>query len=505
MRWVGEIARSFGLTRAADCPITAGMNDPARFLSLARTKIVATVGPVCRTVEKLTELIDAGADVFRLNMAHGSIDDHSATLANIREASARAGRIVGVLVDLAGPKIRLGELVDDPTTCPLNAEFRFVRGLASSSPTDLVSNYERLVDELQVGNSVMLADGTVGMLVTARTADAVTCRVTAAGVIRSRQGINLPGAKLTVPAMTAADREHAEWAAKSEVDFVSLSFVRSPVEVLQLKDLLLSRNSSALVVAKVEKGEALERLEDIVSASDGIMVARGDLGVETDVAETPMAQKRIISVCRRMMKPVIVATQMLDSMHRSPRPTRAEVTDVANAILDGADACMLSGETAIGDFPVESVSTMDRVMRATERMLDQQPPPPPPQAALAGVHPITAAMVHGASRIAAQINARLVVVASRSGGTARVLAKHHDSIASVGVSDSDVTLRHMTLFWGILPLAGAPVGDGPKLRAFIVDWGRREGLLKKGDRIVFLTGSEVVPTAHNLLVVHEVE
>jgi pyruvate kinase len=329
--------------------------------------------------------------------------------------------------------------------------------------------------------------------------------VTAAGTIRSRQGINLPGARLTVPAMTPADREHAVWAARNEVDFVSLSFVRTPVEVLQLKDLLLSHHSSALVIAKIEKGEALERLEEIVSASDGIMVARGDLGVETDVAETPVAQKRIISVCRRMVKPVIVATQMLDSMHRSPRPTRAEVTDVANAILDGADACMLSGETAIGEFPLESVQTMDRVMRATERILDQQPPQPPPQAAHSGVHPITAAMVYGASRIAGQLGARLVVVATRSGGTARVLSKQHDSVLAVGVSDSDATLRKMTLFWGIMPLAGAPVGNGPQLRAFIVDWGRRDGFLKAGDRILFVTGSEVIQTAHNVVVVHEVE
>lgn len=481
------------------------MNAPARFLSLARTKIVATVGPACRGVDKLATLIEAGVDVFRLNMAHGSTDDHAKSLDDIRAASAKVGRVVGTLVDLAGPKIRLGELFQDPTVCTLGAEYRFVRGTKSETAADLVSNYDRLVDELQVGNTVMLADGTVGMLVVSRTDDAVTCRTTAAGTIRSRQGINLPGAKLSVPAMTFDDRQHAVWAAKNEIDFVSLSFVRSPVEILQLKDLLLSHDSSALVIAKIEKGEALERLDDIVSASDAVMVARGDLGVETDVAEMPVAQKRIISVCRRMLKPVIVATQMLDSMHRSPRPTRAEVTDIANAILDGADACMLSGETAIGDFPVEAVSTMDRVMKATERMLEQQPPQPPPQAALAGVHPVTAAMVYGASRIASQLSARLIVVATRTGGTARVLSKLHETIPAIGVSDSEATLRRMTLFWGITPLAGIPVSNGPQLRTFISEWGRQEGFLCQGDRIVFVTGSEVIPTAHNLVVVHEVE
>ncbi len=471
----------------------------------ARTKIVATVGPACREPQKLRDLIIAGVDVFRLNMAHGSIEAQQLVVNDIRAASREIGRPIGILIDLAGPKIRLGELVDDPTNCELGMEFRFVRGLKSPGSRDLTSNYELLVDELNVGDVVMLTDGTVGMQVIAKQDDLVTCRVTAAGIIRSRQGINLPGAALSVPAMTEADWANANWASQAEIDFVSLSFVRTPVEILQLKDLLLSRSSTAMVIAKIEKREALERLEDIVAASDGVMVARGDLGVEIDIAETAVAQKKIISVCQRFLKPVIVATQMLDSMHHSKRPTRAEVSDVSNAILDGADACMLSGETAIGEFPRESVEMMNRIMLVTERLLNDAPQQPPPVAALAGVHPITAAVAYGAGRIAAQLFAKLVVVATRSGGTARVKSKQRDFIPVIGVSDSEKTLRKMCLFWGITPLASAPAADGPRLRAYISEWGRQDGCLSAGDRVVFVTGSEVVPTAHNLVVVHEVE
>jgi pyruvate kinase len=234
------------------------------------------------------------------------------------------------------------------------------------------------------------------------------------------------------------------------------------------------------------------------------MVARGDLGVEIDVAETPVAQKQIIATCQRLRKPVIVATQMLDSMHHSRRPTRAEATDVANAILDGADACMLSGETAIGEYPREAVEMMTRIMISTEEMLRDKPLIADDSVAT-DVHPITSAVVYGAARIADQLKARLVVISTRSGGTARVKAKQRDFIRTLGVSDSETTLRRMCLFWGILPLPGAPVNDGPALRTFIDRWGLEDGSLQVGDRIVFITGNDFVSRAHNLLIVHEVE
>ncbi len=479
------------------------MPSDALFGNRARTKIVATVGPACDTVDKLAELIRAGADVFRINTAHGTPQERDQKLANIRAAAERVGWPVGVLVDLAGPKIRLGELAVDPTHCELGQEFYFVPGEKPSEPDELTCTYPRLIAELAVGSSVMLADGTVSMVVVAKFDGEVRCRVTGAGTIRSRQGINLPGTKLSVASLTEADVANAIWAAENGADFVSLSFVRRASNLVVLKELLRQHNSAAMTIAKIEKPEALSQLSQIVAASDGVMVARGDLGVETDVAEIAVVQKRIVSECQRQGKPVIVATQMLDSMHHSRRPTRAEATDVANAILDGADACMLSGETAIGDFPPLVVETMNRICLATEQLLRDQEPAEVLVAS--DIHPITAAAVCGSAIIAEELDAKLVVVATRSGATCRLRSKQRDFIPTIGVSDSPEVIRKLSLFWGVTPLAGAPVHDGPALRAFIDRWGREQGLIAKGDRIVFVTGTNFYPLAKNILVVHEAE
>lgn len=475
------------------------------FLDHCRTKIVATVGPACRDPQILLELVKSGVDVFRVNTAHGNREEHQSVVDDIRAAAAAAARPVGILVDLAGPKIRLGPLQQDPLECKLNAEFVFVRG-EPKAPNELTSTYARLVDELNVGNPVMLADGTVSMVVTSKTRDEVHCKVTGAGILRSRQGINLPGAKLSVPSMTERDRENAIWAAQQSIDFISLSFVRTPREVVALKELLRSANSDAYVIAKIEKREALDNLEEIVKAADGVMVARGDLGVEMDVAETPVAQKRIIAMCQKWRRPVIVATQMLDSMQQNRRPTRAEVTDVANAIYDGADACMLSGETAIGQFPVEAVAMMNDILGKTEQYYVSKPPPQIEQSSVTDeVHPVTIAVCSGAAHIAEQLNAKLVVIVTRSGATARIKAKQRDIIPTIGVSDNEQTLRQMCLLWGITPMSGMAVDDPPELRRQIGERGIAAGALKSGDRLVFVTGGSYIKRAHNVLVVHELE
>lgn len=470
----------------------------------ARTKIVATIGPACRGVDKLANLVRAGVDVFRINSAHGTREDREAILAEVRTAEAQIGRPVGVLLDLAGPKIRLGELFQDPTVCENGAEFRFIRGKTTTSPTDFTSNYEPLIDELNVGDPVMLCDGTIAMVVVDKTKDSAVCKVVGGGLLRSRQGINLPGTKLSVPALTEADLANVVWAAGHGIDFVSLSFVRAAEEIRRLKILLRGNGSQAFVIAKIEKREAMDNLTEIVSTADGIMVARGDLGVEIDVAEIAVAQKRIVHECRRLGKPVIVATQMLDSMHHSRRPTRAEATDVANAILDGADACMLSGETAIGEFPLETVQMMNRIMLATEPMLREHSPPAEDVRA-DDVHPITAAAVTGCTQMARQLKAKLVVVATRGGGTARLRSKQRDFVPTIGCSDKVDVLRRMCLYWGVIPLADFPVHDGPMFRAAIDQWGRKTGFITKGDSIIFVTGTNFYPMAHNLLVVHEAE
>ena len=468
----------------------------------ARTKIVATVGPA--SVDKLQELLLAGVDVFRVNMAHGTREQHQTIVDSIRSLSKSLDIPVGILIDLAGPKIRLGELFTDPIDCVVGTHYTFTTADEATCATELTTNYAPLIEELSVDDSVMLADGTVEMKVIEESETTVTCRVVEGGILRSRQGVNLPGVNLSVPALTAQDRENAIWATTVEADFISLSFVRAPLELLELKALLEEHRSQAMGIAKVEKREAMQRLDEIVLASDAVMVARGDLGVEIDVAETPIAQKRIIQKCHDYSRPVIVATQMLDSMQHSTRPTRAEVTDVANAILDGADACMLSGETAIGTYPVETVRMMNRIMLNTESTLHDRKPIA--KALLEeGVQPVTSAIVYGAARIAEQLGAKLVVVATRTGNTARIKANQKDFIPTVGVSRDEKTLRQLCLYWGIIPLGGMPIGNGQELRNAVEKWGKQQGLLVQGDTIVFVTSSTFGTLGHDMVFVHEIE
>ena len=469
----------------------------------ALTKIVATVGPACREESQLAELVEAGVDVFRLNMAHGDLDQHAAVLRSVRNIGRRLGKPIGLLADLAGPKIRVGEIAGGRMECQSGTRIRIVRGEVAREANDLVSTYAPLVDELSVGDRVMLADGTIGLTVEEKKTDWVHCLVVQSGLLRSRQGLNLPGVKLSVPSMSPADWEHAEWAARMGIDFVGLSFVRTPVEVRLLKELLRTHGSKAQVVAKIEKQEALDQLEEIVETADAVMVARGDLGVEIDVARMPVVQKQIVSTCQRYQKPVIVATQMLDSMQHSRQPTRAEATDVGNAILDGCDACMLSGETAIGEYPRAAVEMMNRIALATEVLFKDRPPPPVPQISAQGLKPITRAVVYGASRIASEIDARLIAVSTKSGASALALSKLRNLVPTVGVSDVEETLRQMCLYWGVTPLAGTPSADAGTLLANVSNWGHRCGCLAAGNRIILVT---VTPAGagHNMVVVHEV-
>ncbi len=475
---------------------------PRPSLKEACTKIVATVGPACDTPEKLAQLINAGVDIFRVNTAHGTREQHEQVVADIRTASEACGFPAGILLDLAGPKIRLGRLAQDPYQCEVGSQVSFIRGKNSDAANEFTSTYERLIDELDEGDRVMLADGTVALKVDKATEDRADCTVIAGGSIRSRQGINLPGVKLSVSAMLPKDIDNAIWGAGRGIDFISLSFVRSAADVEKLRQLLDEHESRALVIAKIEKPEALEQLDAIVDATDGVMVARGDLGVEIDVAETPIAQKRIIRVCKEKMKPVIVATQMLESMHYSARPTRAEVSDVANAILDGTDACMLSGETAIGDHPVAAVETMNRIMLCTEREMSRHPTDG--GSTTNRVHPITSAVTRAATEIAESIRAKLIVIGTRSGNTAWVKSQSRSRIPTLGASESIETLRRMNLLWGIKPLRAKQLDDTSAFIDEMSRWGRRYANLQPGDHIVFVTGTGVIDKAHNLVVVHTV-
>jgi len=476
----------------------------SRKLFEARTKIVATVGPACDGEEALAQLADAGVDVFRINAAHGDRETHDAAYDAIRQVSQRRERPLGILVDLAGPKIRLGELPDDEVQLTEGERVRFVRGEVSKDAHTLVSSYEKLVDELVVGDQVMLADGTASLVVETRETDAAICRVVQPGTIRSRQGVNLPGVKISLPSMTEEDQKSAAWAADRGADYLGLSFVRTADDVHTLSAFLHSQRVRPNIIAKIEKPEAVEHLEGIVDAADGLMVARGDLGVEIDPAAVPVVQKRIIATAHRYQKPVITATQMLDSMQWNSRPTRAETTDVANAILDGTDACMLSGETAIGQYPREAVEMMFRIAQATEPLFGSVARLPDPIKSAKRVKPITQAVVHAADQLARDLDARMIVVASRTGATALALSKRRNPVPTVGVSNSETALRRMCLMWGVSPLEGAPTEKGSALARFIEEWGRERGFVQSGDRLVVLEGSGLLTSGHNQLLIHEV-
>jgi pyruvate kinase len=474
----------------------------------ARTKIVATVGPACDAPGMLRELIAAGVDVFRLNMAHGTPEQQERRIAAIRAASEQTGNIVAVLVDLAGPKIRLGELPGGEAVCREGETLRLIVAESTVDPRTLVATYRGLIEDLSPGDRVLLVDGTVSLAVEQIERQgndyAAICRVVQGGTVRSRQGINLPGVKLHTSGLTPEDRVHARWAAAAGVDFIGQSFVRSAEDVWDLKQLLRGEPTASRVVAKIEKPEALDNLGQIVAAADAVMVARGDLGVEIDVARMAVVQKQIISLCNRMQKPVIVATQMLDSMQRNRRPTRAEATDVANAVLDGADACMLSGETAVGEHPREAVEMMHRIAMATESVLRDQPPRPAAESPIEGLHVITQAMADGASQISRLLQARLVVAASHSGATALAISNRRNYIPTLGLSDQHSTLRQMCLYWGVTPLAGLPTHDSGELIAHVEAWGKRTGTLSSGDRVVIVRGTRLAARVQNALVVHEV-
>ncbi len=470
---------------------------------ISRTKTIATVGPACETVEMLKELIFRGVDVFRLNMAHGTREGHERAIARIRQAEMELETSVGVLVDLAGPKIRLGQLVEDPKVVVNGQSLAFVRGIESSGADELTCTYDGLIDEVEPGQLIVLADGMVRLQVAGKSENRVECKVVDGGSFRSRQGVNLPSTQLSIPALGEKDRDNADWATTQSVDFVSLSFVRNAGEINELKALLRDRGCAARVIAKIEKREALDNLDDIVQACDGVMVARGDLGVEIEIYKTPIAQKKIINTCLLHRRPVIVATQMLESMHTSKQPTRAEVSDVANAILDGADACMLSGETAIGQYPAESVAMMQNIMLETELLLRDKSSQVAgqPESDLADV---AEAVMFGAAQIAQRLAARVVVISSSTGETALIKSKQRDFIPTVCVTQQRELARVMCLYWGVVPTWIAQEQTPEQFRSFVNEWSKLVAQAKVGEPVVMVTDDPWMPDMHDNILVGRV-
>ena len=484
-------------------------------LGKVRTKIVATVGPASRSPAVLREMIEAGVDVFRLNFSHGTQDEHSATLAMIREVADASGRMIAVLQDLGGPKIRLGPIPGDAVECRKDEEFILVADRTSEDPHQLTCTYRELPHDLRAGDAVLFADGAVAMVVVRSDAAGARMKVTLAGRLRSQQGINLPGAALSVKALTDKDLRDLDWTGRNPVEYVGLSFVRHAYDIIRLREELARRGSRARIIAKIEKPQAVANLDAIVAQSDAVMVARGDLGVEMDVARVPAIQKQVIAACHRARIPVITATQMLNSMETSSRPTRAEATDVFNAVLDGTDAVMLSGETAVGQYPLEAVATMSRIVIEAEALMFAHPREVAPilggpvvgqEPGRAGwVQPITACVIEAASQVCRRLNAALLVVVTHSGRTALALSKLRHATTTLALTDDAEIARAMALYWGVSPVHCPAITEGEQALGIALEWARSRELITRGDRVVLVQGTVPNNPSHNAMFVQEVE
>jgi pyruvate kinase len=457
-----------------------------------RTKIVATIGPASRAPAVLRQLIEAGVNVFRLNFSHGTHEDHSATLADLRALSRELGEHLAVLQDLCGPKMRLGPIPGDLVECPLGARFTLTADRATDSPHELTCSYRDLPNDLRPGETILFADGTVAMTVTDVAPGRARLQVTLPGRLRSRQGLNLPGTELGLAALTDCDLQALDWTARhtGDVQYVGLSFVRSAADVAALRRELAARGCAARVVVKIEKPQVLHELQAVVAAADGVMVARGDLGVEMDVQHVPAIQKRVIGLCNQLHRPAITATQMLNSMEHSSRPTRAEASDVFNAVLDGTDAVMLSGETAVGEYPVAAVVTMRRIIAEAEAY--QKATGRPASAARSSlsefVNPITEAVVDAACLAARQLDAPLIVVATNSGRTAQALSNRRPMATIVALTRTEQLAQLLALCWGIIPIVAPQLPRTEQELAFAVEWARARRLIRPGQYVVLVRG-----------------
>jgi len=470
------------------------------------TKIVATLGPATDDPASLRKLVDNGASVFRLNFSHGSLDEHAARIREVRSISVAAGRPLAVLGDLQGPKIRVGRMPEEGIHLETGQDFVFrcdiEEGVAGATPL-LPSTYERLVDEVEPGHRVLINDGAVRALAVERTSEGLRCRVLEGGLVTTGKGINLPESEISAPAITERDWECARFAVEHDLDYLALSFVRRSEEVRELKDRVgawceerCGRTSDGAraaptipVIAKIEKPQGVRRIDEILQEADGIMVARGDLGVEMDLATVPVIQKKLIHRAQEFGKPCIVATQMLETMIERSTPTRAEASDVANAIYDQADAVMLSGETAVGKYGPQAVTMMRRISLATEARLRELAPGEQAGGRERSRRTQEGALAHGAWAIASDLGATLVGVWSETGNAARLLSRVGLETPVVAFSSDERAVRRMTLFYGVTPAhqTELPVhrSDFDRLMdAFVIE----RGMAQEGDRIVLLSG-----------------
>jgi pyruvate kinase len=468
------------------------------------TKIVCTIGPATSSDERLRALIEAGMDVARLNFSHGSHESHSQVILRIRRLSAEMDKPVAILQDLCGPKLRLGLLPEQGITLEPKQEVRFVLAEQGQDAQSIPLPSSTLFALVRPNERILIDDGRVETVVTQRDLNVIQAVVRIGGTISSRKGVNLPDTRLPVTSVTERDLEDLRFGIQQGVDWVAISFVREPEDLQPVRYTVEAAGADIRLIAKIEKREAVENFDKILEAADGIMIARGDLGVEMPIDEVPLIQKEIITRCNRAGKPVITATQMLESMISAPHPTRAEATDVANSILDGTDAVMLSGETAVGAYPVEAVNMMHRIAVQTERALKEGVVVLPSQP-VAGSLSITEAVAEAVCHIAYDINARAIICATTSGSTARLVSKYRPKTPIVAFTPLESTYRQLALSWGVQPRLIPQVHTMEEMLQTAVNTAVEMGLAGDGDKVVITAGVPIgVPGNTNLIKVHTI-
>ncbi|QAY65114.1 pyruvate kinase [Paenibacillus protaetiae] len=471
---------------------------------MRKTKIVCTIGPSSESLENTKKLINAGMNVARLNFSHGDFEEHGNRIKNIRKASAELGKTVAILLDTKGPEIRLGKLKEEPIELVQGETITLTTEEILGDVNRIPVTYSNLPQDVQAGSTILIDDGLIGLTVEEVNGTEIKCRIVNSGPIKSKKGVNVPGVHISLPGITEKDANDIIFGIESGIDFIAASFVRKASDVLEIRELLERHNASHIqIISKIENQQGVDNLDEILEVSDGLMVARGDLGVEIPVEEVPLVQKEMIKKCNRVGKPVITATQMLDSMQRNPRPTRAEASDVANAIFDGTDAIMLSGETAAGKYPVESVEMMARIAERAESAL--------PYRELflkqadAQQISVTEAVSQAVANSAYELKAKAIITSTQSGFTARMVSKYRPKSHVIAVTADEKVVRRLALVWGVTPVLGQEQQTTDAMFDNAVKGALSTGQLSLGDTVVITAGVPIGQAGStNLIKIHHI-
>lgn len=468
-----------------------------------KVKIICTMGPACWDEDTISELVSSGMNVARLNFSHGDHESHTRSIDNVRKVEDRLRRPVATLLDTKGPEIRTGMLPNhEKIYLESGKEFYLFFEPSEGNEYGVYVDYPDLYKEVSIGQDIFIDDGSILLSVEALDPAAIKCRVLVGGELGEKKGVNVPGANLSVPTLTDKDISDIRWGIEHKVDYIAVSFVRAKEDIIGVRKVLEENSGESKIIAKIETRHSVENIDEILAVVDGIMVARGDLGVEMPTEDVPMVQKEIIEKCRSQGKPAIVATQMLDSMIRNPKPTRAEASDVANAVIDGADAVMLSGETASGKYPVESVKIMNKILMRTEENLREWQRTPK---IFFNCGEIADAVSRAARDIAETVNAAAILSLTRSGSTARMVSKYRPDCPVIALTPSFSTWRELALVWGVYPLVCPFTTDVEESVSNSLSLVQEEGLIKGGDNVVFTSGIPLgVPGSTNLVQVYTV-